>query len=196
MLILFSLLHLLFALLILFLVLAFFTGAPFVPTAHKTALAMIRLSGIAPGMKIYDLGSGDGKLLFLAAGLGATAVGFEINPFLVLFTKIRVYFSPYRRQIKVYWRNLWRADFRDADVVYFFLVPWRMEALKKLLLTNLAPGKLVVSNSFIFGGLIFRNYRLHQLRNSRLQLVTPANRRFIIPGAYGFRRLVEPGRVS
>src|SRR3989344_5032965 len=74
-----------FAILIFYLCIAFITGAPFVPSTNPTAHAMIRLACIKPGMKVYDLGAGNGNLLFLAAKGGATAIGLEINPLLVFW---------------------------------------------------------------------------------------------------------------
>ena len=114
---------------------------------------MISLAHIKPGMKIFDLGSGDGRLLRLAAEKGARAIGFEINPFLVLFTKIKFIFSPYHNSVTVKWKNFWKSDLRDADVVFVYLLPWRMEKLEEFLKNQLKPGTLVISNSFIFSNL-------------------------------------------
>lgn len=148
--ILFFLLHISFALLIFFLTLAFVTGAPFVRSNKVAVDAMIRLARIRPGMKVYDLGSGDGTLLFHAARLGATAVGFEINPFLVLWTNIKIFASGRQKHIFALWRNFWFADFSNADVVFVYLLPWRMKALETLLKRTCRPGTRIISNSFIF----------------------------------------------
>ncbi len=148
--VLFLIIQLLFAFAILFLTLAFMTGAPFVPSTGPTANMMIELAKIKKGSKVYDLGSGDGRLLKLAANRGAYATGFEINPYLVLFTKIWFYFSPYRKLVKVHWSNFWKADFHDADVVFVYLLPWKMEKLEKTLRSKLKKGSLIVSNSFVF----------------------------------------------
>lgn len=149
----FLLLNLCFALFILFLTLAFVTGAPFVRSSRKATDAMIRLAHLKPGMRVYDLGSGDATLLFRAASLGATAVGLEINPFLVLWSRLKIFLSPYRKHITVRWQNFWRVDLDEADVVFVYLLPWRMEALEKLLMTKCKPGTRIVSNSFIFPSL-------------------------------------------
>ncbi len=146
----FLVIQLAFAFFVLYLSLAFVTGAPFVPTTSKTAASMLRLARIKRGMKVYDLGSGDGKLLFLAAKQGAIAVGLEINPFLVLYSNIRSFFSPYRHTVHTQWRNFWKADLSDADVVFIYLLPWRMEKLQEKLQQKLKKGTLVISNSFIF----------------------------------------------
>lgn len=138
----FLLLNLLFAIFLFFLTIAFVTGAPFVPSTKNTAASMIRLAKLKKGMKIYDLGSGDGRLLVLAAKKGCTAVGFEINPFLVILSRLR--------WLRVEWKNFWHADISDADVVFVYLLPWRMDKLAKFLKKQLKPEALVVSNSFIF----------------------------------------------
>ena len=118
---------------------------------------MIRLARIKQGMRVYDLGAGDGKLLFLATKKGATAVGLEINPLLVLWTWIKKMLSRQSKTgfnpawgVTVRWKNFWHADLSDADVVFVYLLPWRMEKLATKLKRECKPGTLIVSNSFIF----------------------------------------------
>lgn len=141
--VLFLFIQLCIALFFVYLVIAFVTGAPFVPTKNNAAEAMIRLAGIKKGTRVYDLGSGDGKLLRLAAKKGAVATGFEINPFLVLYSK----FSTDTR-----WKNFWNADIHDADVVFIYLLPWKMDTLAAKLRSQCRNGTVIVSNSFIFPG--------------------------------------------
>lgn len=142
--------NLIFALFIFFLTLAFVTGAPFVPSTKRTSESMIGLAHITRDMHVYDLGAGDGRLLFQAAQKGANAIGFEINPFLVLFTKLKILLSRKQKNVRVFWKNFWNADFGDADIVFIYLLPWKMEKLEQKLCTVLKPGSLVVSNSFVF----------------------------------------------
>ena len=139
-----------FALFLFFLTIAFVTGAPFVPSTKATAETMIRLANLKPGMKIYDLGAGDGRLLFLAAQKGAMAVGLEINPFLVLLTWLKKTLSPHRNHIQVRWQNFWKTNLSDADAVFIYLLPWKMDKLAQKLAKELEPDALIVSNSFIF----------------------------------------------
>lgn len=146
----FLFLQLLFALFFFFLCLAFLTGAPFVPSTNTVAKKMVELAHLRKGDHITDLGSGDGRLLFLAAKDGAYARGFEINPFLTLVANIRAFVSPYRHIVHTETRNFWRADIHDVDVLFIYLLPWRMEILEKKLLRECRPGTRIVSNSFIF----------------------------------------------
>lgn len=123
---------------------AYLTGAPFVPSKRAAAEAMIRLADIKKGDTVYDLGSGNGKLLLLASQKGAQAIGYEINPVLVLFSLLR---GTHTR-----WKNLWHADIRDADIVFIYLLPWKMKPLAEKLKRECKKGTVIVSNSFIFPG--------------------------------------------
>jgi len=146
----FLILQLAFVLFFFFLVLSFYTGAPFVPSRLKSAKRMIELAHISKGTRVIDLGSGDGKLLFLAASQGGVAIGFEINPFLVLFTNIKAFCSPYKTRVRAIWKNFWNSNLSNADVVLLYLIPWKMEKLEQKLLKETKPGTLIISNSFIF----------------------------------------------
>ena len=146
----FLIFQLLFALFFFFLVLSFYTGAPYVPSKSKAAGQMIELAHIAKGTRVIDLGSGDGKLLFLAGQHGARAVGYEINPFLVLFTNIKAFFSQHRSRVHAIWKNFWLADISKADVILLYLIPWKMEQLENKILKETKPGTKIISNSFLF----------------------------------------------
>lgn len=138
--------HLFLAILVFFLVLAFITGAPYVPTTNSVARSMIELAHIKNGMTVYDLGSGDGKLLLLAAEQGARAIGIEINPFLVCLSRARAF----GKNISVRWGSFWNADLGNGDILFIYLLPWRMDNLAKFLKDRCRPGTLIVSNSFVF----------------------------------------------
>jgi len=131
-----------FVIFIFYMCIAYLTGAPFVPSKRATADAMIRLADIKKGDIVYDLGSGNGKLLLMATRKGARAIGYEINPILVLFSNLRG--APTR------WKNFWHADIRDADVIFIYLIPWKMERLVAKIKKECKHGTIIVSNSFIF----------------------------------------------
>jgi DNA modification methylase len=58
-------------------------GAPYVPTLDPQARAALELLDLKPGQTLLELGSGDGKILVVAARAGLHVVGIELNPFLV-----------------------------------------------------------------------------------------------------------------
>jgi len=146
----FLILQLAFAIFFFYLCLAFITGAPFVPSTNQVSESMILLAHIKKGMIVCDMGSGNGKLLMHASHLGAKTVGFEINPFLVLFSNARAFFSPYRKMMHTYWKNYWQADISHVDVIFIYLLPWKMEKLEQKLIGECKKGTIIVSNSFIF----------------------------------------------
>jgi cyclopropane fatty-acyl-phospholipid synthase-like methyltransferase len=150
--IIFLVLQLALAVYISYLCIAFIVGAPFVPSTNPVAAKMVELARIKKGAKVYDLGSGDGRILRLAAQHGACATGLEINPWLVLYTNLRFGFTKHPGTVWARWRNFWRADYRDADIVFVYLLPWHMNKLADKLKRELKPGALVVTNSFIMPG--------------------------------------------
>ena len=78
-----------------------------------------------------DLGSGDGAMLIAAAQRGLNAVGYEINPFLFLYSWLRT--RRYGRRVKVKFRSFWQADLSRADGVFVFLITHKMKQLDKFL---------------------------------------------------------------
>lgn len=95
-------------------------GAPYLPTKQAQTQAALDLLGLKPGQTLYELGCGDGRVLKQAAQRGLKAVGYEMNPLLVLFAL--VYTWRYRKQVRVVWANFWRADLSGADGIFVFLL--------------------------------------------------------------------------
>src|SRR3989344_831629 len=68
-----------------------FLDLPYVATKKEKIETIIKLAQIKPHETAIDLGSGDGRLLLAAAQKGARAIGYEINPFLVLLTRVKTF---------------------------------------------------------------------------------------------------------
>lgn len=95
-------------------------GAPYVPTLDPQARAALELLGLKPGQTLLELGSGDGKVLITAAQTGLNVVGIELNPFLVVISRLRTW--RYRKQVQVIWGDFWRVDWPECDAVFAFLL--------------------------------------------------------------------------
>ena len=67
-----------------------FRGAPFVPTRGRDIDAIFSLYRFRPGDVLVDLGSGDGRVLAAAARRGIHAIGYELNPFLVWYSRLKL----------------------------------------------------------------------------------------------------------
>jgi hypothetical protein len=98
-----------------------FRGAPYVPSHRKYARqALTKLYRLKKGDVLVDLGSGDGVILRLAAGLGARAIGYELNPVLVLLSQLLARGDSHQKTILA---DMWLVDFPpEATVVYVFAV--------------------------------------------------------------------------
>src|SRR3990167_2533034 len=76
-------------------------GAPYIPTLKRQRHQAIELLALKPGQTFIDLGCGDGSLLILAAQRGWRAIGYELNPILVLVVWLRT--RRYRHLVKLKW---------------------------------------------------------------------------------------------
>ncbi len=142
------LISLFFATLIFFMVLAMFTGAPMVMSKKATAEKMIDLLKPKKGEVMCDLGSGDGRLLILAAKKGAQAIGVEINPYILIWSWIKALVNGQMGQIKLIWGSYWYVNIHSANCVAIYAMPGFMEKMSRKLIQELKPGTRVVSNSF------------------------------------------------
>ena len=95
-------------------------GAPYVPTLDAQGRAALDLLGLKPGQTLLELGSGDGKVLVLAAQAGLNAVGIELNPFLVIVSWLRT--RRYRKQVRIIWGDFWQVKWPECDGVFVFLL--------------------------------------------------------------------------
>ena len=95
------------------------TGAPYVPSfKSELKIAFKELYPLSDKDFIVDLGSGDGVVLKVASSFGASGVGYEINPFLVFISRIRL---RRHKKFSVREENLFKAHFPDdTTIVYIF----------------------------------------------------------------------------
>ncbi len=109
-----------------------FRGAPYVPSHRRFARqALTKLYELQSDDVLVDLGSGDGVILRLATQKGARAVGYELNPALVLISQILAHGD--KRQSTIL-ADMWLSDFpADTTVVYVFAVSRDAKKLTKKL---------------------------------------------------------------
>ncbi len=107
-----------------------FRGAPYVPSLRTYAAeALEQLYPVTQKDVVVDLGSGDGIVLRLAAARGARAVGYELNPVLVVISKLMSRGNPL---IETRLADFWLVDLPEATtMVYAFSVGRDMEKLAR-----------------------------------------------------------------
>ncbi|MBY0373716.1 MAG: class I SAM-dependent methyltransferase [Bryobacteraceae bacterium] len=125
--------------------------APYYPTAEHVAERMLKLGGLQPGERMFDLGSGDGRIVIQAAReFGAEATGVEIDPDLVRQSRARIAELGLDGRARIVEGDFMSQDYRSADVVTIYLTPRAVAELRPLLELQLKPGARVVVNSFNF----------------------------------------------
>lgn len=98
-----------------------FRGAPYVPSHRRfVKKAFEDLYKITDKDVLVDAGSGDGVILRLAASRGARAIGYELNPVLVVISRLLARRNP---RIEVKLADLWLAKFpQETTIIYVFAV--------------------------------------------------------------------------
>lgn len=133
-----------------FIVVALFRGAPFVPMPAPVVGKMTALMKVEVGEKLVELGSGDGRLVISLAKAGAEVHGYEINPFLVLWSKINIFRAGVSGKAFIHWTDFWRKDLSSFNGVALYGISHIMGKLENKLMRELKPGSKVVSYIFTF----------------------------------------------
>ena len=124
---------------------------PFVPSPQFVVDKMIELAGVKNGDVVYDLGSGDGRIVIAAAKKGAKAVGFEIDPELVGESRANIQKAGVQESAEIRNQDILTVDLSPASVVTMYLLPDVNLKLRPNLLSQLKPGSRIVSHSFDMG---------------------------------------------
>lgn len=124
----------------------------FVPTPEDVVEKMLELAGVKKTDVVYDLGSGDARIVITAARkYGARAVGYEIDRELVELSRENVAKFKVESLVTIHHKDLFTADLTDADIVAVYLLPKQLEKLLPQL-EKLKPGARIVSHQFPIPG--------------------------------------------
>ena len=124
---------------------------PFVPTPENVVDKMIELAGVKKGDVVYDLGSGDGRIVIAAAKRGARAIGFEIDPDLVAESRANIQKAGVQEFAEIRNQDILTVDLSGASVVTMYLLPDVNLKLRPNLQKQLKPGSRIVSHAFDMG---------------------------------------------
>lgn len=129
------------------------TGLPWRPTDPDRIRRALAMARIAPGETVYDLGSGDGRVVILAASeFGARAVGVEWSPLQFWWSWARVRKVAARDRIALRWANCFETDLRAADIVTAYMTSAQAGLLRRTLERGARPGIRVVTIAFELAG--------------------------------------------
>jgi len=121
----------------------------FVATPEAVSLQMLKVAAVTAEDLVFDLGSGDGRVVIAAArDFGARGVGVEIDPKLVSVSRDAARAAGVESRAKFLWQDLFVTDLTGATVVTLYLRDDVNLKLRPKLLRELAPGTRVVSHDF------------------------------------------------
>lgn len=125
---------------------------PFVPTPPEVVHAMLELAEVGSDDLLYDLGSGDGRIVVTAAKeYGARGVGVDIDPERIADGRENARAAGVQEKVRFLQGNLFEVDLRPATAVTLYLLPSVNLKLRPKLLAELKPGTPVVSHAFDMG---------------------------------------------
>jgi protein-L-isoaspartate O-methyltransferase len=126
--------------------------APYYPTPETIVEKMLQLGGLKPGEKMYDLGSGDGRIVIMAAQkFHAQAIGIELDKDLYRLSVARIQRLGLGQNARIINGDLLRQDYSSADLVTVYLLPESMDMkVQPLLDRQLKKGARVVAHDFEF----------------------------------------------
>jgi ubiquinone/menaquinone biosynthesis C-methylase UbiE len=124
---------------------------PFVPSPERVVAKMLEVAKVGPKDVVYDLGSGDGRIVIAAAKKGARGVGIDIDPDRIREARENARRAGVTKRVEFREGDLFKADFSDATVVTLYLLSGVNLKLRPKLLAELKPGTRVVSHGFDMG---------------------------------------------
>lgn len=123
--------------------------APFVATPMPVVRQMLILAELKPGETLYDLGSGDGRTVIMAAkDFGAKAVGVELREDLAKRALSSINELGLDRRVQILQDDMFKVDLKPADVVFLYLTTSANEKIKPKLESELRTGTRVVSHDY------------------------------------------------
>ncbi len=128
-------------------------GAAYSPSSMEVVRKMLDMAEVTSEDLVYDLGSGDGRIVIEAVRrCDAWGVGVEADPLRVVWSKAKILQLGLQHQVKILWGNLFHQDLSRATVVILFLWGRTNDKLMKKLQDELEPGTRVLSHIWKFKG--------------------------------------------
>lgn len=124
----------------------------YIPTPHQITRSLLDFAKVNSRDILYDLGSGDGRVLIEAAQQwGTRGVGIDIDPQRIQQAQDKAQTAGVGELLEFRQGDLFESDFREASVVFIYLLPHLNLRLRSRLQQQLQPGSRIVSKDFDMG---------------------------------------------
>lgn len=128
-------------------------GAPWLPTPNKRVRSMLEIGKVSSSDTLYDLGSGDGRIIVMAGrDFGATSIGIEIDPLRLMWSRFKIWRHGLKNKVRVIRGNFFNVSVTDATVVTLYQGYIINKKIRDKLAKELKSGTRVVSYRFILDG--------------------------------------------
>ena len=125
---------------------------PYVPTPQEAVERMLELAQVKKGDVVYDLGSGDGRIVITAAKkYGVKAIGFEIDPERIKESRENIRKEGVGNLVEIREQDIRTVDLSPASVLTMYLLPEVNLMLRPNIWKQMKPGSRVVSHDFDMG---------------------------------------------
>ncbi len=125
--------------------------APYYPTPEAIVQKMLQLGGLKAGEKMFDLGSGDGRIVIMAAEkFHANAVGVELDKELYRQSMDKIQSLRLQKTAKIINGDVLQQDYSSADLITVYLLPLSNDKVRPILDKQLKKGTRVVAHDFEF----------------------------------------------
>ena len=124
----------------------------YVPTPPALVEVMLRMAKVNKNDLLYDLGSGDGRLVITAAKAhGARGIGIDIDPQRIAEAKENAAAAKVENKVEFRQQDLFTSNFKDATVITLYLLEELNRRLRPQLFAQVKPGTRIVSHAFTMG---------------------------------------------
>lgn len=127
--------------------------APYYPTPESVVEKMLQFAELKKGERMFDLGSGDGRIVIMAAEkFGANATGVELDADLWKQSSSRIRSLGLEKNARIINGDVLRQDYSGANVLTVYLLPSSNDKVRPLLEKQLKKGTRIVSHDFEISG--------------------------------------------
>lgn len=128
-------------------------GVPFISTPKKYFTEIIVAAKLTPENVFCDFGCGKAHLLIRAAKeTGCRGIGYELSLWPYVLAKIKIFLAGV--PVKIFFKNFFKADLREVDVVFCYLFPEIMAQLENKFKKEMPAGSRVVAYDFKLPSLV------------------------------------------